>query len=259
MAIALTKKTIILGLIGGMAFCLAAILLYLSRVSGTEDSADKTNVPDFADFQAGTERKKAFFGYFLPLIADRNQELVDTRSQLLSLKEKTEPLTERETAKLIELGKRYNISAFDPQSNEDWERLLRRVDIVPASLALAQAANESAWGTSRFSREGYNYYGQWCFKKGCGIVPANRDTGKTHEVADFDSPQESVNAYIRNINSHNAYTELRTIRATLRAQEEPITGPALATGLERYSERGEEYIKEIQSMIRYNKLDQHDL
>ena len=140
----------------------------------------------------------------------------------------------------------------------EWETLLRRVDVVPPSLALAQAANESAWGTSRFARDGNNYFGQWCFEQGCGLVPKRRDEGRAHEVATFSSPVESVERYMANLNTHDAYRPLRERREQLRESEAPITGIQLAAGLEKYSERGEEYIAELRSMIRFNNLGAYD-
>ena len=85
----------------------------------------------------------------------------------------------------------YGMKDFDVANDVSWPLLLNRVDVIPPSLALAQGANESAWGTSRFSKEGNNYFGQWCFKLGCGLVPRQRDSGAQHEVAKFDSPRQS--------------------------------------------------------------------
>ncbi len=135
---------------------------------------------------------------------------------------------------------------------------MRRVNVIPPSLALAQAANESGWGTSRFAREANNYFGQWCYETGCGLVPARRDKNKTHEVAAFESPKESVGRYINNLNSNRAYQSLRDIRSRLIANNEPVTGYALAAGLNRYSERGADYVSELRAMIDYNKLSQFD-
>jgi Bax protein len=123
---------------------------------------------------------------------------------------------------------------------------------------MAQSANESAWGTSRFARKGNNFFGQWCFRKGCGLVPKQRDANKTHEVAAFDSPEESVKMYIRNLNSNSAYKSLRDLRAKLRRANKPVTGHALAAGLKHYSERGLEYVKELREMISFNKLARYD-
>ena len=147
---------------------------------------------------------------------------------------------------------------FSIDDDDSWQALLKRVDVIPPSLVLAQAANESAWGTSRFAKSGFNYFGQWCFKKGCGIVPGKRDAGKEHEVAAFSSPRKSVGSYIRNLNSHPAYQSLRSIRIQLRSENKAITGIALAGGLSEYSARGSEYVEELRSIIRYNKLAKYD-
>ena len=216
-------------------------------------------VPDFSKYEAGAERKQVFLNYFLPLIEDRNNALLDTRRQVLYWNQDRENLSWWNRLRIESLAEEYRINEFEFENDEHWATLLRRVDAVPASLALAQAANESGWGTSRFGREGYNYYGQWCYQPGCGIVPGGRDTGKDHEVAVFDSPEESVERYIHNLNSNKAYRSLREIRASLRDADKPITGIELAAGLGSYSQRGNDYIKDLRSLIRRNDLLQHDL
>lgn len=218
----------------------------------------RTDTPDFQEYEAGKERKQAFFSYFLPIIQERNQEIATLREEVLALQQKADDLSRSEKRKLKRVAESYKIKEFDAGNAQHWQLLLKRLDVVPPSLALAQAANESAWGTSRFARTANNYFGQWCFEPGCGVVPNQRDQGKSHEVAKFSSPQKSVESYFNNLNTHNAYQPLRSLRAQLRANDQPITGVQLAHGLERYSERGEEYIAEIQSMIRYNKLEEHD-
>jgi Bax protein len=120
---------------------------------------------------------------------------------------------------------------------------------------LAQAANESAWGRSRFATEGNNLFGQWCFSQGCGLIPNGRPEGATYEVAVFDTPLDSIRSYMMNLNSFHAYDELRKIRKERRDQGQMITGKALAEGLINYSTRREEYVKEIQLMIEHNNLE----
>lgn len=239
------KKVVMLGL---PVIVIAAIIYSFSKPS----------VPDFSEYAAGAERKEAFFGYFLPIVREKNQEMREMRAEIKSMYENKTDLGWFEQSKLDDWVETYRVADFDASNDADWERLLMKIDIVPPSMALAQAANESAWGTSRFALEGYNYFGQWCFEEGCGIVPSGRDTGKAHEVADFATPADSVESYIRNINRHYAYQELREMRAARRDNEQPITGIALAAGLESYSERGDEYIKELRSMIRFNELDTLD-
>jgi Bax protein len=221
-------------------------------------AAVRPGVPDFSDYEAGAKRKEAFFSYLLPVIEQRNQEILETRRQLKAWNRDRENIGWWDTRKIQDLAKEYEMETFDIKSDADWNTLLRRVDAVPPSLALAQAAKESAWGTSRFAREGYNFFGQWCFEEGCGIVPGSRETGKNHEIAVFDSPVASVESYIHNLNSHDAYRSLRDIRASLRAADYPVTGITLAGVLDNYSERGTEYVNELQVMISNNNLSQYD-
>ena len=119
---------------------------------------------------------------------------------------------------------------------------------------MAQGANESAWGTSRFAKAGNNFFGQWCYTKGCGIVPAKRDSGTKHEVRKFGNPQQSVGGYIFNLNTGRVYSLIRKMRAEARAKFTDPSGYELAKGLIKYSQRREAYVKEIRSMISYNKL-----
>ncbi len=133
-------------------------------------------------------------------------------------------------------------------------RLLKRVDIIPPGLALAQAASESAYGTSRFSRLANNLFGEWTFAPGTGIVPKDRPEGKTYEIRRFKSIFASVNAYFKNLNTHRAYKNLREKRAFLRSEGLPLKSTTLADGLIHYSIRGEEYVKSIKKIIRQNRL-----
>jgi Bax protein len=132
--------------------------------------------------------------------------------------------------------------------------LLHRVDILPPSLVLAQAATESGWGTSRFAREGNNLFGQRTYRPGNGIVPANRPDGETHEVKRFGTLFESVRSYMRNLNTHLAYRELRDLRAQLRRSGRPLSGALLADGLNAYSTRSSDYITDVRAIIRANDL-----
>jgi Bax protein len=206
-----------------------------------------------------TEARKArLVNLLLPVIQQNNRDLLSKRERLLALHQQIvdgAPLTGRDQAWLEDLSQRYRLDIPEPL-NDEWSRiLLRRIDIVPADLALAQGALESAWGTSRFAEEGNNYFGHWCFVKGCGLVPQNRREGARHEVARFSSAAESVRRYMHNLNSHPRYTELRLIREQSRDQNEPFTGSDLAAGLEGYSELGEEYIGMVRGLIRQNRFD----
>ena len=130
---------------------------------------------------------------------------------------------------------------------------MRKIDIIPASLALAQAANESAWGESRFAQEANNLFGIWTYDRAKGLKPKNRENGKTHLVRIFDDIGASVRYYMYNLNSHPAYRELRQIRQQLRASGRAINGYALAAGLEKYSSQGTTYIELIRDLIEQNE------
>ena len=214
----------------------------------------RVSPPDFSQYPAGSERKTAFFNYFSPIVAGLNEDILEDRRRVKAACDANGFATNS----LSSLAKEYRVDDSELSDDAFCAEMLRRVDIIPVSLALAQGANESAWGTSRFAQQGNNFFGQWCFKKGCGIVPSGRDDGKIHEVADFRSPSDSVESYMLNINRHNAYKPLRKIRASLRTEDKPISGLALTWGLNRYSERGKEYGAELRSMINFNALSQYD-
>lgn len=223
--------------------------------------ASDAMLPDFAAYKDVKAKKKAFFNFIQPMVQKTNAKIQQDRQQLigaqLSLKS-GEKLSKAQTKHVKAMIAHYN-SKLDGVNLASVNKLLTQVDSVPPSLAMAQAANESAWGTSRFAKKAYNLFGQWCFKKGCGLVPARRNSGTNHEVRKFKSPQGSVTSYIHNINTGRAYAGLRKIRAQTRAKNQAVMGYDLAAGLTKYSERGQEYVKEIRSMISYNKLAKYDI
>ncbi|MCH2098860.1 MAG: glucosaminidase domain-containing protein, partial [Pseudomonadales bacterium] len=151
-----------------------------------------------------------------------------------------------------------DVPAQGPIPMERLDELLACVDVIPPSLVLAQAATESAWGTSRFARKANNLFGEWCFTAGCGLVPNHRSQGATHEVERFATVSASIDSYFHNLNSHPAYAELRAIRARAREAAATISGADLAAGLMLYSERGEDYVDELRQIIRVNDLGRFD-
>ncbi len=217
--------------------------------------------PDFTRFKDVRKKKKAFFDYFAPLVRQANAEVLAERSRLLKLEKiwkQQGRLSAEQVSALCLLAEKYKASCDKGVSQRLFDQLKIRIDAVPPSLVLAQAANESAWGTSRFARLANNYFGIWCFKPNCGLVPSRRNKGSRHQVRKFDHPLEAVRSYLYNINVGHAYEDIRALRARLRKSGKPVTGYALAEGLIRYSERGPAYVKEIRSMIRYNRLDALD-
>ncbi|MBN4059821.1 glucosaminidase domain-containing protein, partial [bacterium AH-315-I11] len=215
------------------------------------------NIPDFAAIRDIVEKKSNFFNFLSPYINTVNQQILLQRNKLISLQEKITnglSLSRNEMNYLSDLRVEYELENEALNTRNLINRLLKRVDIIPSSLALAQAANESAWGTSRFAREGNNFYGQWCYTEGCGIIPRMRNEGARHEVRRFDSVFDSVEAYIMNLNTFPNYQKLRDIRQQIRQGGRAIDGISLSEGLDTYSSRGNEYIFELQSMIYSNNL-----
>jgi len=212
------------------------------------------SLPDFTQYTNVKEKKQAFFGFLRPLAEQSNIQVLRLREELSHIH--PQRITKQQAQRLKKLARTYKIKTED--SAEQLGLLLRKIQIIPESLVLAQAANESAWGTSRFAVEGNNLFGQWCFKAGCGLVPSGRPEGAKYEVRLFKTPQDSVSAYVRNLNSHGGYIDLRKIRECLLTSQQDITGRALASGLLHYSSRGVEYINEIKQLIRVNRLETWD-
>ena len=213
-------------------------------------------LPDFSSFKNVKEKKEQFFQFMLPKIRLANTKIRVERSSLQDVfnRNKDEPILSDADKKFLgALKVKYKISE-ELEALDSINALLTKIDEVPASLVLAQSANESGWGTSRFAIEARNMFGIWCFREGCGIKPLQRAAGKKYEVAKYETIQASVEAYMLNINSHPAYRELRRIRSEARADNSYLSGMALAEGLETYSARGEDYVEEIKQLIRINKL-----
>ncbi len=207
-------------------------------------SSDTLKKPNFEEITGAKQRKNAFFAYLLPMVEKENNKIRLTRSLI-----QNNQLNEMQRQKL---AKKYRIQTASKSA------LLEAIDTIPPSLVLAQAAIESNWGRSRFSKYYNNYFGIWCFKAGCGVVPKNRRKGAKHEVMNFSSGNKSIEYYLLNLNRNHAYKLLRQIRAYKRKHNLKLTGTSLAEGLDKYSAIGYEYIELVQSIIRQNKLSRFD-
>jgi len=201
--------------------------------------------PEFDKIEDVQEMKQTFFNYLLPEINKKNNEI-----QLIRKKVIEKDLSKEELTKLY---KKYRI-------NEDSEiaALLEKIDIIPPSLVLSQAALESNWGRSRFAKFYHNYFGLWCFERGCGVIPKKRDKGDTHEVAKFSSPEKAIDFYFLSINRNKSYEVLRKIRQDKRSKGQSISGLSLSEGLTNYAEIGYEYVDRIRSVITSNELSRFD-
>ena len=199
------------------------------------------------------ERKLYFVSKMLPIIEDVNNEILNKRKQVFSIdrKLKTNSLTVLDADTLKRLFREYKIK------NNDINELKKRVDIIPVSLVLAQAAIESGWGTSRFALEGNAMFGQWTWSKN-GIEPTDKNKNQNHKILKFSMLRSSVKAYKNNLNTHNGYKEFREKRAELRKNNKKISGLKLVNYLHNYAATGKNYTKILQKIIEQNRLTDFD-
>ena len=212
-------------------------------------------LPDFRGIQEVRTRKLRFFGFLLPLVQSENQRLSLIRRRLDFIHDHVRfqrVVPHEDRLWMLGIAWEFGLGTPDPGDPDFWRLVRLRVDTVPEELVLVQAAMESGWGTSRFAREGNNLFGQWCFCPGCGIVPQERPDGHAYEVASFESVNESVASYMRNLNTGWAYRNLREIRERMRRDGRLPDPAAIAEGLQSYSKRGPAYVQEIRSMLRHN-------
>ena len=196
------------------------------------------------------KRKNLFIQIILPLIIEENNRIKLNRKKLFSILNKNHN-SNAEKKWLNEKFKQYGVL------NKDLSTLKVRMDTVPVSLAIAQAAKETGWGTSRFALEGNALFGQWTWS-GEGIKPADADHNATHKIMKFKILKSSIRAYQRNLNTHSGYKEFRMARAELRDNRRNLDGLILATYLNRYAETGTEYVKIIKQIIKQNNLTDFD-
>jgi Bax protein len=201
-------------------------------------------------------KKELFLRTLAPLVLRSNELIMEERAQLLAMLE----AGQSDDPWLRALAEKYRVAKpEDPAPGpQQLDELLHRVDLVPNSLALAQTIEESGWGTSRFADVGNAMFGQWAWGEDA-IKPEQQRSGKgNYGIRAFDSPQDSVNGYMLNINSHPAYADLRNKRVAIRGEGRVPTGPELTDTLLKYSERGQHYVDTLNSIMRVNKLVEID-
>tara|TARA_B100000787_G_scaffold124952_1_gene94254 strand:- start:945 stop:1985 length:1041 start_codon:yes stop_codon:yes gene_type:complete len=196
------------------------------------------------------KRKNLFIQIILPLILKENNNIKLDRKKLFSILNKSKN-TKTEKVWLNTKFKQYGVV------NKDLSTLKIRMDVVPVSMAIAQAAKETGWGTSRFAQEGNALFGQWTWS-GEGIKPMDADDDSTHKVMKFKVLQASVKAYQRNLNTHSSYKNFRVARAELRDEEEKLDSMVLSEYLDKYAETGKEYVRVLQQIIKQNNLTDFD-
>lgn len=233
----------------------------VTDVAPVEEDVFISQIPDFDAITDIEMKKQSFFSFLHQYVDAENTLILQTRERLLEFSDiinRGMELSRTEQRTLDSIAAEYKMQDSELNNTDLVEELLVRVDVIPVSLALAQAATESAWGTSRFAREGNNIFGQWCFEEGCGLIPGRRASDANHEVRAFASVEASVRGYFRNLNTNPSYEYLRELRAQMRMKGDSLNALALAHGLTRYSERGHLYVAEVQEIIRINDLLSRD-
>ena len=206
---------------------------------------------DLDNLQSVQLKKETFLKIVLPLVVAENEKILDDREKLKNLREK-KFTTDTEKQWLRQKLLEYKVK------KGDLRELMFRMDMIPVSIALAQAAKESGWGTSRFALEGNAIFGQWTWD-GQGIAPLKRDGDKNHKILKFPILRASVKAYKNNLNTHKSYQKFREKRQQLRSKEKNITGLALTDTLKNYAQTGSEYTKILNQIITQNRLADFEL
>ena len=201
---------------------------------------------DLDNLQSVQLKKETFIKIVLPLIVAENEKILDDREKLKVISEK------KFTSDLEKQWLRQKLLEYKVKKG-NLDELMRRMDMVPVSIALAQAAKESGWGTSRFALEGNAIFGQWTWD-GQGIAPLKRDGDKNHKILKFPILRASVKAYKNNLNTHKSYLKFREKRNSLREKNKKITGLALTGTLKNYAQTGSEYTKILNQIITQNRL-----
>ncbi len=214
---------------------------------------------DFSEIQDVPTKKKLFYLVTLPLIYNANVSIMQERRMVINIEKKfaRKELNKNETNEIIRLSKKYKLD-YSEINTKLFRKLKQRINIIPVSLALGQAIIESGWGQSRFATEGNALYGQWTTSEDKGIIPQDRDEDKTHAVLKFKNLSESVEAYMFNINTHQAYYNFRVIR---RIDErikyiDPIS--MKVKYLAAYAEIGDKYVDKLELIIASNNLQEFD-
>ena len=195
-------------------------------------------------------KREIFIKIVLPLILNENEKIIEDRKKLFKILGKNfNTVGER-----VWLKRRFREYKIEDQ---DLAKLKMRMDIIPVSIAIAQAANESGWGTSRFALEGNALFGQWTWSKK-GISPKNKDPDQNHKILQFQILKASVRAYKNNLNTHNAYQEFREARAKIRQEGKEINGLDLIKYLKNYAAIKEKYVAILENIIKRNSLTDFD-
>ena len=209
-----------------------------------------TRLPkDLDSIRSNTRKKETFLQILLPLVVAENEKIKKDRKYLFEILK--DNASKKNTIWINKKYKEYKVS------NKNIDELIEKIDIIPTSVALAQAAKESGWGTSRFALEGNAIFGQWTWN-GVGMAPLDKDEDQKHKILKFPLLRASVKAYITNLNTHPGYKKFRKKRLELRAKNKNLSGLDLIHELDNYAQTGKEYTKVLEQIIKQNDLDEFE-
>ena len=242
---------------------LAAVIIVIAGVWYFHRST--VEMPDFRSIDDTEKRKQAFIHFLLPYVKEAEKNICQTREQVqhaYKMVQDEQTLKKAQRRKLCGIARDYKLQLCQHDNSltgSQLSQLLKRVNIAPPGMVLAQAALETGWGRSRFVRQGYNFFGQHCFTKGCGIAPRHPKPGIEDEVMRFSSPRESVAAYLKLLNTSGSLTEFREIRARQAESGQPLNSAELLNGMGGYSAlSAREYKKRVMSVINHSdELEKH--
>ena len=234
--------------------------IILQKTKTDNQSLLSFNLESF-EFDNFSNKKEEFIKTLLPLISYENQKILIDRENLKNIKTTlldNKTLKNKDLLYLSKIAKKYNISTKNKYKIDLIDQLLTSVDTIPNSVVLAQAANESGWGTSRFAKEYNAIFGEYTYNFSEGVIPLKREEGKTHLVKSFTSFDKSVESYFKNINTHYAYEEFRLMRKIMRDKNNFTNINLLVGTLDNYAEDNK-YVDTINAIIKSNNLTQFDI
>ncbi len=200
-------------------------------------------------------KKMVFFNTLVPLIKKQNEQILKDREFIEQFFKTGVLNTKRDgiaMLKMIKLKKYYKVKKL-----YDYDSYMKKINIIPTSIILAQAALESGWGNSRFTKEANNIFGHWTYGSK-GLIPLRRNKGAKHKIRIFDSLEDSLKAYLKNVNSNGAYKQVRNLREKTIKNNKPLNGLSIYKGFINYSQLKHEYLRRLKNMIIKNKLLQYD-
>ncbi len=231
----------------------------VSRIKNKDNLNQYSNLSD-NDFDYLSARKKQFVKTILPIIINENQNIIITRNFVNNLRDKLmtfKTLNSKEVKELNKIAKKFKIKHINKHKLDLVNEILSNVDVIPNSIALAQAALESGWGKSRFAQEYNALFGEYTYDNKKGVVPLKREFGEKHLIKSFSSYDNSVSSYFRNINSHNAYKDFRAVRQLMRSKNNFSNISLLISNLHSYAEDSN-YINNLEAVIQKNNFTKFD-